>query len=83
MRTSLSRGHKAWQGLTLTLADDADDYDLSDPACWVALELHRLGGSAPAPVLLTALELHNYPDPYALVIEAITYEPRAFAWAHL
>ena len=83
MRTSLSRGPRAWQGLTLSLTEEADDRPLRDTACEVATEVYKLGGGVPVAVLLAALELAGYDDPHALVLQAVTDAPHAFAWARL
>lgn len=80
MPASLQTNTTPWQGLRLSLTDAASD-GLSDPAAWVAHELACLGGSAPAPVLLLAMERHNYDRPQELLIDALSDEPNAFTWS--
>ncbi len=80
MRTSLQTRPGTWQGLGLSLNDALSDDVLSDKPLLVAGDLLRLGGKAPASVLLRLLERHGYDDAEQLLLDALCDAPDAFSF---
>jgi hypothetical protein len=80
MPTTLRTRPGTWQGLGLSLNDALSDNVLSDKPLVVAGDLLRLGGRAPAPVLLRLLERHGYEDAEQRLLDALCDAPDAFSF---
>ncbi len=81
MRTTMQQALSAWQGLGLRDrdAEDSNEYP-SDVANVLCTALLRLGGEAPANVVLLSLQRDGYDDAPDRILDALVDAPQNFTW---